>query len=237
MQKSERLFHLLNLLRGRRTVVTAATLAEQLNVSERTIYRDIQSLILSGVPLEGEAGVGYRLQRHFELPPLMFDADEVEALLLGARMVRAWSDQQLAASANSALQKILAVLPCELRERDRQSPLLVPLLEEGQECTVNKQILRTAIAQQQQVQLLYTRADAVQSNRLIEPLGLVFWGKVWTLIAWCQLRHDYRMFRLDRINGLTVSEQQFETNSHKSLNHYLQLVREQYQVECGNMLQ
>lgn len=227
MQRAERLFQLLTLLRNRRTVMTAKQLSEHLEVSERTIYRDIQSLSLSGVPVEGEAGVGYRLSHRYQLPPLMFDRHEVEALLLGARMVSSWGDTDMAAHAKQAIQKILSVLPDHLRHSDENLPLLVPTMEGAQKFyTAHSQPIREAIRARQRVNIIYTRADAQESDRIIEPLGLIFWGKVWTLVAWCQLRADYRTFRLDRINNLTVMEEVFETNDAKSLQHFLALMKE-----------
>jgi predicted DNA-binding transcriptional regulator YafY len=229
MQRAERLFQLLTLLRNRRTVMTARQMSEQLDVSERTIYRDIQSLTLSGVPVEGEAGVGYRLSHRYQLPPLMFDRHEVEALLLGARMVNSWGDSEMAANAKQAMQKILAVLPEHLRHSDESLPLLVPHMEDVQKFyTAHSQPVREAIRAKRCVQIEYTRADEQASSRIVEPLGLIFWGKVWTLVAWCQLRHDYRTFRLDRIQSLTATDDIFATTEHKSLNHFLQKVREEY---------
>lgn len=229
MHRAERLFQLLNLLRNRRTVMTARQMSEHLDVSERTIYRDIQALSLSGVPVEGEAGVGYRLQRHFQLPPLMFDRQEVEALLLGARMVSGWGDEQMARSANNAIQKILAVLPDHLRHSDENLPLLVPTYDDYQKIyTAHSQTIREAIRLRRQVIIDYVRADEQFSSRQIEPLGLIFWGKVWTLVAWCQLRDDYRVFRLDRIRQLATTQDSFETNDQKSLKHYLNLMSEHY---------
>lgn len=230
MQRAERLFQLLTLLRNRRTVLTARQLSDHLHVSERTIYRDIQALSLSGVPVEGEAGVGYRLQRHFQLPPLMFDRHEVEALLLGARMVSGWGDSQMAASANSAIQKILAVLPDHLRHSDENLPLLVPTFDDYQKIyTAHSQSIREAIRQQHMLWIEYRRADEQTSARQIEPLGLIFWGKVWTLVAWCQLREDYRVFRLDRILQLTTTTEKFTTSNTKSLKHYLNLMTENHE--------
>jgi predicted DNA-binding transcriptional regulator YafY len=230
MQRAERLFQLLTLLRNRRTALTARQLSEHMQVSERTIYRDIQALSLSGVPVEGEAGVGYRLQRHFQLPPLMFDRHEVEALLLGARMVSGWGDSQMAASANSAIQKILAVLPDHLRHSDENLPLLVPTYDEYQKIyTAHSQTIREAIRQQRMLLIDYKRADEQTSSRQIEPLGLIFWGKVWTLVAWCQLRGDYRVFRLDRIQQLTTTDEKFTTSDEKSLKHYLNLMADNYE--------
>lgn len=228
MRRAERLFQLLNLLRNRRTVMTARQLGEALEVSERTIYRDIQALSLSGVPIEGEAGVGYRLQRHFQLPPLMFDRDEVEALLLGARMIRAWGDKQMASAANSAMQKILAVLPDGLRDLEEDPSIQVPNFGTTEELTAHSSVIRRAIRAKTAVLVNYQRADGAISTRTLLPLGLVFWGKVWTMIAWCRLRKNYREFRLDRIIDLNELEEKFQTDSSMSLNHYLNRVKEQY---------
>lgn len=227
MQRAERLFQLLTLLRNRRTVMTAKQLSDHLQVSERTIYRDIQSLSLSGVPVEGEAGVGYRLSHRYQLPPLMFDRHEVEALLLGARMVSGWGDTEMAAHAKQAIQKILSVLPDHLRHSDETLPLLVPQMEDLQKFyTAHSQPLREAIRTRQRIEIDYTRADDQLSQRVIEPLGLIFWGKVWTLVAWCHLRNEYRTFRLDRINQLTLLPEHFDIHDNKSLKHYLALREE-----------
>ena len=232
MQRAERLFQLLTLLRNRRTVMTAKQLSEHLQVSERTVYRDVQSLSLSGVPVEGEAGVGYRLSHRYQLPPLMFDRHEVEALLLGARMVSSWGDTHMAVQAKQAIQKILSVLPDHLRHSDENLPLLVPHMEDVQKFyTAHSQPIREAIRARQRVNIIYTRADTQESQRVIEPLGLIFWGKVWTLVAWCQLRIDYRTFRLDRIKSLNVLADIFETHDTKSLKHFLALMKEKHQHE------
>lgn len=190
MQRAERLFQLMNLLRSRRTVMTAKQMSEQLQVSERTIYRDIQSLTLSGVPVEGEAGVGYRLSHRYQLPPLMFDRAEVEALLLGARMVSGWGDSAMAADAKRAIQKILAVLPDHLRHQDEDLPILVPQMEEVQRFyTAHSATLRTAIRHKHCAEIAYTREDGEDSSRRIEPLGLIFGGKCghWLLGANCAM--------------------------------------------------
>lgn len=227
MHRAERLFQLTTLLRNRRTVLTAKQMSEHLRVSERTIYRDIQSLSLSGVPIEGEAGVGYRLSHRYQLPPLMFDREEVEALLLGARMVSSWGDTDMAIHANQAIQKILAVLPDHLRHSDESLPLLVPNMEEVQKYyTAHSQPMREAIRLHLRVAIEYVRADEEHSARTIEPLGMIFWGKVWTLVAWCQLRNDYRTFRLDRIQSIVVMDEKFETGDNKSLKHFLRLMKE-----------
>lgn len=232
MHRAERLFQLTTLLRNRRTVLTAKQMSEHLRVSERTIYRDIQSLSLSGVPIEGEAGVGYRLSHRYQLPPLMFDREEVEALLLGARMVSSWGDSEMAIHANQAMQKILAVLPDHLRHSDEHLPLLVPNMEAVQKYyTAHSATLRDAIRLRERVSINYTRADEQQSSRTIEPLGLIFWGKIWTLVAWCHLRGDYRTFRLDRINSLQMTGDTFEISKTKSLKYYLQMMKEKCEQE------
>lgn len=221
MNRAERLFQLTNLLRGRRTVVTAATLAEALDVSERTIYRDIQALVLSGVPVEGEAGVGYRIRHDFELPPLLFDREEMLALLLGSRMVRAWGDRTLSGAAGRALDKINAVMPEPLKALAEQHWLLVPDLSTSPELSHRLERLRHSIESQQRVYIHYTRLDGERSERLLDPLGQAYWGGKWTLIAWCHHRQDYRQFRIDRIQQLEITDQHFEILENQSLQHYL----------------
>ncbi|ACR13303.1 helix-turn-helix transcriptional regulator [Teredinibacter turnerae] len=234
MRKAERLFQILNLLRNRRTVLTARQIAEQLAVSERTVYRDIQALSLSGVPIEGEAGVGYRLQRQFDLPPLMFDRDEVEALLLGARMIRAWSDRQLAAAASSALNKILAVLPPQLRELEETSAIKVPDYQQQLSVSVHSEQIRAAIRSQQKIAIDYEDAQAQLSHRCVLPLGLFFWGATWTLVGWCELRLAYRAFRLDRIRHFELLAENFACHASCSLDHYLALQRQRYDEYMTN---
>ena len=228
MRRADRLFQLFTLLRNRRTVITAHQLSEVLEVSERTVYRDVQSLVYSGVPIEGEAGVGYRLNRHFDLPPLMFDNDEVEALLLGAKMVQTWSDPQLARAAQKAMQKILAILPESLRHSDEQLPFLVPDCHINDELVAYSQEVRQAIKSKHSLDITYCQANGIHSRRVIQPLGLAYWGRVWTLVAWCELRNDYRAFRLDRILGLQTTEQTFTTGPEKSLEHHLEKEKESH---------
>ena len=222
MRKAERLFQLLTLLRGRRTVITARSLAESLEVSERTIYRDMQALTLSGIPIEGEAGVGYRLKPGFTIPPIMFNAQELEALQLGARMVQRWADDELGAAADSALTKIRAILPDRLHFEHTLKPewMLVPEYSAGENARFGEQI-RAAIKAQQILNIQYKTADDRQSNREIWPLGLVFWGNVWTLVSWCELRSDYRSFRLDRIMQLEITTKDYPHSEEINLQHYI----------------
>lgn len=221
MNKAERLFSLLTLLRSKRYAVTASQLAEQLRVSERTIYRDIQSLCASGVSIEGEAGVGYVLRESGQLPPLMFSAQELLALELGMRMVQAWSDSELVDASKSAAAKIYSVLPDRLKNGNQIPTILVPCTHKEAEFSTFNRPIRQAIDRKEKIELIYFDHAGVQSKRILQPLGLVFWGKVWTLVAWCELREDYRNFRVDRIDKLKNLGQVFETSNNKCLEHYI----------------
>lgn len=223
MQKSERLFQLTNLLRGRRTAITARQLSERLGVSERTIYRDIQTLELSGIPIEGEAGVGYRIRHDFELPPLMFDREEVLALILGSRMVSGWGDPELSAAAKRALAKIEAILPDSLKQKAAETGLLVPEGRDAQQLEFSR-LLRSATEQQRQVELDYRREDGQTSQRRLDPLAQVYWGGKWTLVAWCHLRDDYRQFRVDRMLEVRILSDRFELTDQHCLHHYLSII-------------
>jgi predicted DNA-binding transcriptional regulator YafY len=225
MRKAERLFQLLTFLRGRRQVATAQQIAETLEVSERTVYRDMQALMLSGVPIESETGIGYRLKKGYHLPPLMFDEEELQALLLGMRMVQGWSDTRMAKSAAQVLHKVEAILPEPLRDGLANETLIVPDFHFDPVIAERNQTIRMAIKRRQRLTLDYQRLDGFKSDRTVEPLGLVYWGKVWTMVAWCTLREGYRNFRVDRIESLNVLDQFFETTSEKNLQHYLDLVR------------
>nr|WP_255199313.1 YafY family protein [Vibrio sp. JPW-9-11-11] len=217
------MFELLTLLRSRRFAITATQLAEHMEVSERTIYRDIQSLISSGVPIQGEAGVGYLLQPDSHLPPLMFTEKEMMALELGMRMVRAWSDDELARASQSASNKILSVLPDRIKRQVEDFAILVPDLHSGSSTAKRCKMLRHATDDKLKIVITYLDQKQQVSERMVQPLGQIFWGKVWTLVAWCELRHDYRHFRIDRIEHMLVTEQTFETHAKKSLEHYIKL--------------
>jgi predicted DNA-binding transcriptional regulator YafY len=219
MRKSERLFQLVTLLQGRRTAMTGQALAEKLDVGIRTVYRDIQALILSGVPIEGEAGVGYRLRRGFDLPPLMFEMDEVTALLAGNRMVQAWTDPELAAAAKRAAAKILAVLtPAMLNEVSRL-PYRIPDYASPERETHG--VLRKACEVRQKIAIMYLDMKEQESQRTLWPLGMVGWGDHWTLLAWCELRDEYRNFRFDRIRQMVLLDEYYPHHPRRNLEHYL----------------
>jgi len=223
MRKAERLFQIVNILRGRRTVITAEQLAGRLEVSERTIYRDMQALVLSGMQIESEAGVGYRLKPKFDIPSLMFDENELEALLLGVRMVQGWSGEKMGSAADSALHKIHSVLPDELHRLYVQQPewLIVPSIHRKRSARHSDEV-QESIKKKTKLTINYQREDGKPSRRIIWPLGLVFWGSTWTLIAWCEVREDYRMFRLDRIEKIVSLVDKFITTPQCNLQHYWQ---------------
>ena len=203
MRRADRLFQIVQILRSGRLTL-ARDLAQRLEVSERTIYRDIAHLIGSGVPVEGEAGVGYMMREGYDLPPLMFSREELHALVAGIRMARAFGGRGLAASAEDALSKIEAVLP-EARGPDTAT---VPIHAIGAGDMADRarallDQIQAACDSRTSLDLAYQDEAGSATNRTVRPLGLWFWGRVWTLIGWCELRRDFRMFRVDRIETAT----------------------------------
>ena len=220
MRRADRLFQIVQYLRGRR-LVTARQLAEKLEVSERTVYRDIRDLTLSGVPIEGEAGVGYLLRRGADIPPLMFTRDEIEALVVGARMVRAWGGKGLSDSARLALAKIEAVLPENMREEIDRSRLFAPNFRNAKGTADPFDSVHRAINEKRVLHFDYVREDGVASSRDVRPLALFFWAPAWTLAAWCELRKDFRHFRVDRMRNVEAVNRNFADESGKSLTDFL----------------
>jgi len=216
MRRADRLFMIVQHLRGGR-LVTALALAERLEVSARTIYRDIADLQASGVPIEGEAGVGYVMRAGFELPPLMFTEAEVTALVAGARLVQAWGGAAMAAAAEEALVKIAAVLPEAARARAEAVQVHAIGTDMTDDLRARIDALDRAVERRAVLALSYADAEGRATERHVRPLGLWFWGKVWTLIAWCELRDDFRMFRVDRIATLADTGARFRPERDKSL--------------------
>ncbi|MDT4332089.1 helix-turn-helix transcriptional regulator [Methylomonas sp. MED-D] len=228
MRRADRLFQIVQILRNRR-LVTAKALAERLEVSERTIYRDIQVLSLSGIPIEGEAGVGYALRHGLDIPPIMFSAAELEALVVGARMVKTWGGTELGRSAQSVLDKVAAVVPAELRDRLDRSKLFALRFSRRDDLDVTLDICRKALDEKHVLQIDYRRGDGEFSQRRIRPLGLYFWGNVWTLVGWCELRGDFRNFRLDRIELARVLEETFSEDPGQTLQDFIRRMHSQPQ--------
>lgn len=226
MRRADRLFRLVQLLRSRR-FATAASLAEALEVSERTIYRDVRDLSLSGVPIEGEAGVGYALRRDFDLPPIMFDYDEIEALTAGARMVQAWSSPTLARAAQAALDKIAAALPVEKRVAMERTRLYAPSFHIDRALGKVLDTMREGIVGRRRLEFSYKDGAQQPSDRTVRPLGLYFWGERWTLAAWCELREDFRNFRLDRAASVTLGTR-FPDEPGKRLEDFLRKIDREF---------
>jgi predicted DNA-binding transcriptional regulator YafY len=220
MRRADRLFLIIHALRGRRTALPARRLAETLSVSLRTVYRDVADLQVSGVPIEGEAGIGYMLRKGADIPPLMFTAEELEALVVGTRFVRAFAGERLSSGAQAALLKIEAVLPPELRERAMRSRIFAPTRwYEGKSGMIDR--LHEAIAAHRVLKLDYSDEAQRTSSREVEPLCLAFWGGAWTLGAWCRLRGDFRNFRPDRIATFEPTGETFVETNERGLSAYL----------------
>ncbi|MFT4267562.1 MAG: YafY family protein [Xenophilus sp.] len=224
MRRADRLFQIVQLIRGRR-LTTAALLAQRLEVSERTVYRDIADLQHQGVPIEGEAGIGYRLGAGFELPPLMFTQDEARALVAAARLAQSWVDTAMADDIESALGKILSVLPPAARVSAEALALYAPAIAMDDTTRLRLQALREAVQARQKLRLDYRDANDAASQRVVRPLGCFYWGKVWTLSAWCELRNDFRGFRIDRIAAVAVLDEHFRDEPGKTLADLLRILR------------
>lgn len=215
MRRADRLFQITQYLRGR-SLTTARQLAEWLSISERTVYRDIRDLSLSGVPIEGEAGVGYRINKSgFDLPPLMFSPDEIDALVIGMRMVQAWAGPQLGASAAAALAKITLALPKDKRDFVEATALFAPSFHIDSTHGERLEEIRQAIGKRCKLQLDYVDAQGRPTQRTVWPLALYFWGGAWSIAAWCESRDDFRSFRLDRINLMVGTERYPDRNGRR----------------------
>ena len=206
MSRAQRLLELIQVLRRHRRPVAGAVLADELGVSLRTLYRDIETLKAQGAHIDGEAGVGYVLRPGFMLPPMMFSEDEIEALVLGSRWVAERADAPLGAAARNALAKIAAVLPAELKEGLEGSPLLIgpgaPIAAGDAELPALRQCMRT----ERKVRIAYVDAAGSTTRRVIWPLALAFFDRARVVVAWCESRKDFRHFRTDRISALTTLE-------------------------------
>jgi len=216
MRRADRLFQIVQHLRGGR-LVTARMLSERLEVSERTIYRDIADLQSTGVPIDGEAGVGYLMREGFELPPLMFTRDEIVALVAGARMVRAFGGAAMARAAEEALIKIGSVLPDSERDRISRTEIHTPSwgISDAERQAID--VMERAVEQRRVLKLDYRDELGRVTERDVRPLGLWFWGEVWTLVGWCELRDDFRTFRIDRIAVMQDSGRTFRPERGKQL--------------------
>lgn len=209
MRRSDRLFQIIQILRGARRPVTAAALAEELERDRRTIYRDIADLMANGVPIRGEAGIGYGLEGGYDLPPLMLTTDEVEAAMLGVQWVVQRGDPALARGARDLMAKLEAILPDGARINLPQSGLLAADNIKVAEDSIDMQPVREAIRQNRKLELRYRDESGRETDRTIWPIYLAYFERVRLIVGWCQLRGAFRHFRTDRIAALNLAEERF----------------------------
>jgi predicted DNA-binding transcriptional regulator YafY len=220
MRRADRLIKIVHFLRSRRRAVTAAHIAAEFEICTRTVYRDIQDLMNTGTPISGAAGVGYVIDKRYYLPPVTFDADELEAIGLGISMVRHWTDARFAVKADTAFAKIQAVLPAILQgELDQITTYTMPN-QVAVPWTISFSDLRECIRLRRKIRVHYTNEANANTQRSLRPLALIFCSPVWLLAAWCEHRGDFRNFRLDRIHRLHPSDEVFEDEPDKNLSAY-----------------
>jgi predicted DNA-binding transcriptional regulator YafY len=220
MRRADRLFQL-TLLLGRGKILTGDHLAERLGVSKRTVYRDIQDLSLSGVPIDGEAGVGFRLRGGYQIPPLMFTPEEIQALVFGARLVQSCADEGLHAAAEDVLAKVDAVLPARLKPMLEDPGLVVPDFRVSPEVKGALRELRSAVSARRIITFRYTQGDGSVITPRVWPMSLRYLSGTWTLGGWSERESAFRVFRLYRIQGLTVTGERFAVEPGRTLADFL----------------
>jgi len=209
MRKADRLFEIIETMRASDSAVTAAQLASELNVTERTIYRDVRGLQGQGVPIEGEAGIGYMLRPGFHLPPLMFTMDELEAVVLGARLAGQRGDEGLEKAAERVVSKVKAALPANMQDRmDRVALYAPPTYDVGHGIVILSEI-RECIRSEFKIRIDYESLSGQDSQRIIWPVAVAFFSGSTLLSAWCELRNDFRHFRTDRILDYEILDEKF----------------------------
>jgi len=204
MSRAQRLLDLIQILRRHRFPVTGTSLADELGISLRSVYRDVETLKAQGAHIDGEPGVGYILRPGFMLPPLMFSEEEIEALVLGGRWVAAQTDEPLGKAARNALSKIAAVLPDDLQRSLETSSLLVPV-QRAPAGDTELPTIREAIRTERKLRITYSDEQDNRTSRTIWPFALGFFERVRMVAAWCEMRKDYRHFRTDRIRSLKLT--------------------------------
>jgi predicted DNA-binding transcriptional regulator YafY len=210
MGRSSRFFEIIQLLRTAQTPLTAQVIAEALEVKKRTVYRDIVTLQSMRVPIEGAAGVGYIMRAGFDLPPLMFTEEELEAIVVGLSLIGRTRDAGLQRAAQRVAQKIADVVPCDASPHLASSPLMVSQWSAVPEADVCLYEIRQAIRDRRKVHFGYCDPDGCQTTRTVRPIGLVYYVDAIVLAGWCELRDDFRHFRVDRLKGFTVTAETFK---------------------------
>ena len=219
MRRTDRLFDIIQILRDGK-LHRAQDIAERLEVSVRTIYRDMDTLVASGIPVEGERGVGYMITEAITLPPLTLTVAELEALNLGMAIVGEAADPDLKAAALSLAEKVDAVLPTQVVADADQWKFAVYPFADAARGFAHMPTLRASIRARQKLRLSYISKDGNATTRIIRPLHMEYWGRVWTLTAWCELREDHRVFRVDLIGTAEALPELFVDEPGKTLQDY-----------------
>jgi len=219
MARSDRLFDLLTVLRDGK-LHTAQALAQRMGVSVRTLYRDMDSLAASGVPVAGTRGTGYRLTHTITLPPLALTEAELEALELGLAIAAEVADPQMRAAANTLADKLDAVLPQSAVPQADAWKFAASAFADAARGLSQIPTLRAAIKARQKLRITYTGRDGAVTSRVIRPLHLEYWSRIWTLTAWCELRAAHRVFRLDLVNSAEALPELFNDEPGKTLADY-----------------
>lgn len=222
MARSDRLFEIIQLLRRRKRVVTAQWIAEQLEVTPRTIYRDIAALQAMRVPIEGEVGVGYLMRDGFDLPPLMFDAEEVEAISVGLALLSRTGDRGLVKAATRVARKIADVVPQQVARQLGVSQSQVSTYGIKLPSAIEMPRLRQAIRENTKIRIAYKNSNGVDSVRTLKPIVIFYYVEVALLVAWCELRSDFRQFRIDRIGSIQYLEDTFLNVADELRNRWLE---------------
>lgn len=226
MRRSDRLFDIIQRLRTAPGPMTAAMLAADLEVTPRTVYRDIATLQARRVPIEGAAGVGYVLRRGFDLPPLMFTIDEVEAIAVGARLVRRLRDPKLQEAADAVLAKVTVVLPDRMRSHLSATPIYVSPGFTAEAQGTDLADMRAAIRDSRKLYIAYADVTGRRSNRTIWPIAMAYYVDVTLVGAWCELRADYRNFRVERIQSSKVLDEHFDQDNGRLFREWSALPKE-----------
>lgn len=227
MRRGDRLFEIIQLLRTATKPLTAADIATELEVTPRTIYRDMAALQARRVPIEGAAGLGYVLRRGFDLPPLMFTIEEVEAIIIGAQLVRRTGDSGLQDAAASVLSKVKSILPETLRQYSLGAPFFVSGFGAQPSDIASLAEIRNAIRAARKLKISYEDEHGRQSQRIILPIAIAYYVQVTLIAAWCELRNDYRHFRTDRITAIEWRDETFSADQSRLLKGWLGLPRYQ----------
>ncbi|MBO3761201.1 YafY family protein [Ciceribacter sp. L1K22] len=221
MRPADRLFRIIQLMRATGRAMTAAEIAEKMEVAPRTVYRDMEHLMASGAPIEGERGVGYLLREAFDAPPLTFTFEQLEALAFGLRAVEMLGDPRLGQVAREAKEKMLGMLPVEHAERLVTAPIRAFRSSAQPEVPDSLGDVRTALSGKRKVWIAYHSLPGERSQRVVWPLGLAAFGTIWVMTAWCEMRNGFRDFRLDRVEDWKVLTDRFEAAPHQTYQAYI----------------